>query len=395
MFRVALNRLGRSKKWIVGAASACACVGILAAAVASHPNDTGSSVPEDSSGFQVVFIDVGQGDAQLITVHGHHLLIDGGRDGPTIIRRLNSLGVTSLDAVVATHPDADHVGGLVAVLEEFQVDDIYVNGDEDTTATYAAFLAAAAAEPGALIKTLVRGDTVPLGDLSLPVLNPPARTGDTNGDSIVLRLACGSVSVLFMADAEQPAEASMLEAGLVSPVTVLKAGHHGSNTSNSLPFLQALRPEVAVISAGKTNPYGHPAPATLARLASVGASLEYTDTSGKDDSVKMTTNCSTYKFSPAPTRVTPVPQLGIVGSAVRKSATPTAQTMTTSTAPSPLVDGGYQLPACYRAAQNTCNCPDFTTHSQAQWFHDTYDQSDVNRLDGGDKDGVVCKSLPG
>ena len=387
MLGVRLTLSRRSKLWIAGLFAACCCLAILAAAIALRPQS--SSGP----GFRVVFIDVGQGDAELITVHGHSLLIDGGRDGPTIVRRLNSLGVTQLDAIVATHPDADHVGGLVAVLEEFQVNDIYVNGDQDTTETYAAFLAAAAAEPGALIKTLVQGDTVPLGDLSLPVLNPQAHTGDTNGDSIVLRLACGAVSVLFTGDAEEPAEQSMLAAGLVSPVTVLKAGHHGSDTSSSLPFLQALTPKVAVISAGKTNPYGHPAPATLARLASVGASLEYTDTSAGDDSVKMTSDCSTYKFTPAPTHATPAPQLGIVGATARKTATPAARG-TAVAPPAPLV-GSYQLPACYHVSQNTCNCPDFTTHSQAQWFHDTYDQSDVNRLDGSDKDGVVCKSLPG
>jgi beta-lactamase superfamily II metal-dependent hydrolase len=124
----------------------------LAADGASAPA-TATPTSSALSGFQVVFLDVGQGDAELITVAGHRMLIDGGRSGATIVQRLNALGVTQLDAVVATHPDADHVGGLAAVLQEFVVDDIYVNGDSDTTESYSNFLAAAAAEPGALIHT--------------------------------------------------------------------------------------------------------------------------------------------------------------------------------------------------------------------------------------------------
>ena len=195
----------------------------------------GDSAPtvDATNGFRVVFIDVGQGDAELVTAGGHNMLIDGGRSGATIVSRLNALHITHLDAVVATHPDADHVGGLAAVLEAYEVGDIYVNGDPGTTETYDDFLAAAAAEPGALIHTVTRGDSIPLGALSLPVLSPSARTGDTNSDSIVLRLACGPVSVLFTGDADETAEAAMLAAGLISPTTVLKAGHHGANTSTS------------------------------------------------------------------------------------------------------------------------------------------------------------------
>ncbi len=310
--------------------------------------------------------------------------VDGGRSGDVILPRLQALGVNDLDAIVTTHPDADHVGGLIAVLGRHQVERIYINGDyEDTPQVYREFLQAVAAERSAKVMTLSRRQTVPLGGLQLPVLNPVFLTGDTNNDSIVLQLACGLVSVLFMGDVEQATERLMLFTG-VPKTTVLKAGHHGSATSSSLPFLEAVRPEVAVISAGRTIPYGHPAPETLARLSSVGAKVVFTDTTVGDDSVTFTTNCQTYSFSVTPTSGKPI--------TATVTATITATPALTHTASPPA--GSYQVPACDRPGQNTCNCADFTTRSWAQWFHDTYDPMDINRLDD-DHDGHVCESLPG
>lgn len=237
-------------------------------------------------------------------MNGHRMLIDGGRSGTTIVGRLRRLGVTSLDAIVATHPDADHAGGLSAVLGAFSVGRIYVDGDPSSTETYAAFLAAAADEPGAQVITVVRGQMIPLGGHDLRVLNPASPTGDTNNDSIVLELRCGVVGVLFTGDAEVPAEESMIAAGLVAHVNVLKVSHHGSATGTSSAFLDAVRPEVAVISAGRTNQYGHPAPETMARIASAGVRVEYTDTGPQDDSVTMKSDCRTYSFSRPPVAVT-------------------------------------------------------------------------------------------
>jgi competence protein ComEC len=185
----------------------------------------------------------------------------------------------------------------------------------------------------------------------------------------------------------------MLSAGLIAPVTVLKVGHHGSSTSSSLPFLQTLRPQFAVISAGRDNQYGHPTQQTLTDLAAVGARFEYTDTTKGDDSVTFTTNCATYTWStPSTSAQYPGMVLGSTTQTPTTSHTPTVTRTTTATPPTP--PATYQLPACYHAGQNTCNCSDFTSHSWAQWFHDMYDPSDVNRLDGSDKDGIVCESLP-
>jgi beta-lactamase superfamily II metal-dependent hydrolase len=340
--------------------------------------------PLSVSGFSVDFIDVGQGDATLITVGGQRLLIDGGRPANLVVQRLQSLGVTDLDVIVATHPDADHVGGLAAVLAAYSVERIYINGDPSTTQTYTDFLSAALAE-GAQVITPRRGETIAIGGLQLAVLNPASLTSDTNNDSIVLRLTCGAVSVQFEGDAEAPAEQSMLAAGQVTDVDVLKVGHHGSSTASSLAFLQATKPEVAVISAGLTNPYGHPAPEVVSRLQGLGVQLVYTDTASSDDTKVMTSNCQTYSFSsvsggggsPTPTATT----------TVNASPTPTRTSTPTQTVVA------FDLPACYQAGTDTCNCSNFTTHAWAQWFHDTYDPGDVNRLDA-DHDGVVCESLP-
>lgn len=255
-----------------------------------------------SSGFEVVFIDVGQGDAELITIGGERLLIDGGRSGTLVVGRLRALGVTHLDAVLATHPDADHIGGLAAVLEAYGVRRVYVNGETNDTDAYAAFLEAASAQRSASIITLARGQAVALGGRELAVLNGSNGSAPANDQSIVLRLACGSVSVLFTGDAEAGAERSLIEAGLADHADVLKVGHHGSNASSSLPFLQAVHPEVAIISAGRTNQYGHPSPETLDRLRSVGAKILSTDTTTHDDSVTMKSDCTTYSFSDANTR---------------------------------------------------------------------------------------------
>jgi competence protein ComEC len=284
--------------------------------------------------FTVAFLDVGQGDAILITINGERLLIDGGASSTLALTRLQALGVTDLDAILMTHPDADHIGGLAAVLGAFTVERIYLNGGTASTDVFATFMAAVNAE-GAEITTLSRGMTVPLGGLSLPVLHPVVTsTAQSNDNSLVVRLTCGSV--LFTGDAEVPAETSMLSAGLVTDVDVLKVGHHGSKSSSSLAFLQAAKPEVAVISAGRTNSYGHPATEVLDRLAIVGASLVYTDTTAADDTVVMSSDCSTYSFStgvtPPPSTPTPTP--------ATPTPTPTSSSTATPTPTSTATPGG-------------------------------------------------------
>ena len=151
----------------------------------------------DADGFELFFLDVGQGDATLIVAStGETLLIDGGGSKTRIRERLRDLGVFDLDAIVATHPDADHIAGLVEVLELFSVERIYLNGGQSRSQTFVNFMVSVYAE-GAEVVMVTLGDTIPLGELLLRVLHPWISTGDSNADSMVLLLDCGEIEVLL------------------------------------------------------------------------------------------------------------------------------------------------------------------------------------------------------
>ena len=248
-------------------------------------------------GFDLHFIDVGQGDATLITAStGETLLVDGGRSKARIRTRLETLGITDLDAIAMTHPDADHIAGLVEVLDMFQIERIYLNGGVSGTQTFANFMAAVNAE-GAEVTTVSRGDAIPLGNLTLQVLHPGTLTGNSNVDSMVLLIDCDEVEVLLTGDAESPSEQEMIQAGVLVNIDVLRVGHHGSDSSTTQEFLNALDPEVAVISAGLTNGFGHPHEEVEDRLLAAGAQIILTDTTENDDTVHMTTSdCQTYNI---------------------------------------------------------------------------------------------------
>ncbi len=261
------------------------------------PATTPISTTVASGILSVHFINVGQGDSILIqTPTGASMLIDGGDTDTGVVQYLKSKGVTRLDIVVATHPHADHIGGLVQILQAVPVAKVITNGQPTTTRTYENFLDAIAAARSEYVE-VKRGDTLNLGGLSFVVLNPTnIMSDDFNNNSIVLRLVYGTVSFLFEGDAQAAAEASMI-ASSVSPVkaTILKVGHHGSRTSSSPAFLALVKPEVAIYSAGITNDYGHPHPETLAALAAVGAKVYGTDVNG---TVIVTSDGNTYKVNP-------------------------------------------------------------------------------------------------
>lgn len=229
----------------------------------------------------VSFIDVGQGDAILIrSPEGLFGLIDGGEADSGIVQYLQSQGVHNLDLVVATHPHSDHIGGLIAVLNTFPTARVVTNGEMHTTATYENFLDAIATSKAEYIE-VVRGNTINLGSLSFAVLNPGRIVeGDLNRNSIVLRMAYGNTTFLFMGDANNDTEAEIIAAGLPLSADILKVGHHGSSTSTGSAFLAAVHPAVAVYSAGKGNSYGHPSAETLARLGGAGVNVFGTDVNG-------------------------------------------------------------------------------------------------------------------
>jgi len=256
---------------------------IIASETAPPPSEAlVTSTAVASAGLlQVHFIDVGQGDAELIvSPEGRLALIDGGVADSGVLAYLQSQGVSRLDLVVATHPHADHIGGLIQVLKSLPVAEVVTNGQPTTTLTYEHFLDAIA-DVGAEYVEVKRGDTIPFGGLAFQVLSPPSTPGDDlNSNAIVLRLVYGASSFLFMGDADQAAEASILLVGLPVQADILKVGHHGSRTASSPAFLGAVEPKIAVYSAGRGNSYGHPHPETLEALASAGVEVYGTEVNG-------------------------------------------------------------------------------------------------------------------
>lgn len=240
-----------------------------------HPEATPAAV------LQVHFIDVGEGDSILIVApDGKTALIDGGEPGSGVVPYLEALGLKRLDMVVATHPHSDHVGGLVEVLSTLPVSTVVTNGEAETTTVYEDFLNAIANSKANYVEAK-RGDRLSLGSLDFDVLNPSeVLSSDLNNNSLVLRMSYGKTTFLFTGDAGTEAESSMLGAGLNLQANILKVGHHGSLSASSLPFLERVRPEVAVYFAGRGNPYGDPNPQTLDKLASVGATVYGTDVNG-------------------------------------------------------------------------------------------------------------------
>ena len=184
--------------------------------------------PPVVAGFTIDFIDVGQGDATLITaVTSETLLVDGGRSKTRIRDRLESMGIKDMVGIALTHPDADHVAGLVEVLEMFPVERISLNRGDSDSQTFGNFMAGVEAE-GAAVATVSRGDTIPLGGLTLNVVHPGELSGDSNEDSVALLLDCAEVETPLTGDAEAPSEEKMIASGALFDIDVLKIGHHGS-----------------------------------------------------------------------------------------------------------------------------------------------------------------------
>lgn len=248
----------------------------------------------------VYFLDVGQGDSALIRIgEDFAMLVDTGirESGDAIEEDLAALGVTELDAVVATHPHADHIGAMAQIIEAYPIGTFYMpvlpDDQTPTTATYENMLDALDKQNVRVEQITDKTEIAAPENAVFDVLSP--RAGDAfdeiNDYSAVVRFTYGSVSFMLTGDAEEPVEENILESGAEISAQVLKCGHHGSSSSTSLPFLRKVNPAVAVISCGADNKYGHPHRETLESLNALGCTVLRTDELG---TIAVTTDGEAY-----------------------------------------------------------------------------------------------------
>ena len=271
---------------------------ILQAALLSILIIAVSAIAVSASGdLQVHFIDVGQGDSELIQFNGTNILIDGGTQdmGSVVESYLREHGVSSLSLVVSTHPHEDHIGGLLTVLNNFLVGQILDSGQAHTTSTFETYLNLID-QKNISYAVAERGQTIDLDPVKIEVLSPPTThfADDLNQNSIVLKVTYNNVSCLFMGDAGTEAESSLLFSGYDLQSDILKVGHHGSSSASSPAFLSRVMPTSSIIEVGTGNDYGHPTQKTLNALSGIGSKVYRTDTNGN---IVVTTDGQSYSVT--------------------------------------------------------------------------------------------------
>lgn len=233
-------------------------------------------------------LDIGQGDALFIETPDHYqILIDGGPNA-NVVQKLGEIMPfwdRTIDLVVLSHPHVDHVSGLIEILKRYEVAAILESNAAYETNEHELWQRARS-EEGALFYSAEQGMRVEAGRYaSISVLHPFSRADNrrfknVHDANVVLMLDYGDTEFLLMGDAEDETEHALIERGLLQDIEVLKVGHHGSRTSTSPAFLSVIQPEIAAVSAGEKNRYGHPAKDVIERLQAFGVEILRTDLSG-------------------------------------------------------------------------------------------------------------------
>lgn len=280
---------GRKKQTPVGTLAIILAVLIAVAVVKitgiSDTKTQNSSLSAGDCLLTVHFLDVGQGDSEFIELpNGQCMLIDAAESeySDDIVSTVEYLGYSEIDYLVATHPHADHIGGMAQVVKSFDIGEIYMPKAVTDTKTYENLLTVIS-DKNYAINTAVAGKTVYSdSQLEIEFLAPVGSDyNDLNDYCAVVKITYGENSFLFTGDAEELAEGEMMQNDYSSlDCDVLKVGHHGSSSSSSMEFLNAVSPKYAVISCGTGNSYGHPHSEALSRLAKAGAEVYRTDKEG-------------------------------------------------------------------------------------------------------------------
>ena len=264
---------------LIGGVAAASAMSSASSAKAGEPKTANAQTKAKE--MEVHFIDVGQGDATLILCDGHAMLIDAGdySKGTAIQNYLQKQNVKKLDYLILTHPDADHIGGAPVIITKFEIDKVFVSNYEKDNKTYQKLIQALD-NKRLKYTTPEVGAQYSLGTAEIKILAPNGTYDDPNDASIALMLQNGENKFLFTGDAEENAEQDILETGIDLSADVYKAGHHGSRTSTSQKFFEAVSPSCAVISCGEDNSYGHPHAETLNTFRMNGVKVYRTDEDG-------------------------------------------------------------------------------------------------------------------
>lgn len=258
-----------------------ACDG--SAVIQPPQNNSGieTTQPSAEENFQMHFIDVGQALSVLVECDGQFMLYDGGNvdDGSLVVSYLQNQGVEELQYVFCSHAHEDHVGGLAAALAYFPANHVYSPVTEASTKCFQNFIKYTQ-QQGLQVEVPAVGTVWQLGSATVQLLGPIKQYNDTNDTSLVLRIDYGSTSFLLTGDMESDAERDLVESGANLKADVLQVGHHGSSTSSSYIFMNAVLPEMGIISCGANNKYGHPHEETLSILRDAGVDTYRTDLLG-------------------------------------------------------------------------------------------------------------------
>lgn len=267
------------------------CLAMIWALVATQaPSQAATDVLDPT--LTAYFFDVGQGDAILFKANDFTILVDAGRhDRSDVVPHLQAAGVQTIDLFIGTHPHSDHIGQCEQVMQAFNVREVWLSGDVHTTRTFERCIDAILASDAGYYEPRA-GEIIQIGSAQLEILHPNEVTGDFNNGSISMRLVYGDVIFILSGDAEADGEQAMLSRNQPLRAHIMKLGHHGSRTSSTAPFLEAVSPEIAIYSAGVDNSYGHPHPEIVQRVAMFGIPLYGTDTHG---TVRIITDGTRYQ----------------------------------------------------------------------------------------------------